>query len=259
MQKTTRKNSAVKLGLAAASALALTLGGVSSAYAADINIGPDEVAGFELGGAGTEEGFNYDQWHIGSNYDPNYALESSVTFGECSVTTLAHPNAGSVVQVLKGFPVSARPSTAEDIKAVFNSTSITILEGGVTIQFPMFEYDLSSDDPTTADFTTVRSEVLPAGTYNLADLTFVDSQGWFTGGPLTLEQFFEGLDYNIADYFAYELLGVGFTGSEGAVVETLSFSGDTYYFGTGDCAPAAPNPTDPTAPTPPKEVQTAAA
>lgn len=257
MQKTTRKNSAVKLGLAAASALALTLGGVSTAYAADINIGPDQVAGFEVGGTGDEPGFNYDQWHIGSNYDASYPLDSSVTFGECSVTTLAHPNAGSVVQVLKGFPVNARPSTAEDIKAVFNSTSITILEGDVTIQFPMFVYDLLQENPE-AYFTTVRTEVLAAGTYSLADLSFVDSNAWFGDDSLTLAEFFERLDADIADDFAFELLGVGFTGSEGAVVETLSFSGDTYYFGTGDCAPAASTP-NPSAPTPPKEVQTAAA
>lgn len=262
MKKTERLTGAgpIKIGLTALAAAALALGVSMPAYAADVQIDSDDVINYQNGDE-SSEGWNYDQWHIASNYDSDFPLESSVTFQECSITTLAQTsqNPGvSVVQVLKGFPIAGRPfaglaayggdDTVNEVRALIESTSITVLEGSVTIQLPLFEYD-GLDETPTPEFTTVRSEPLGPGVYTLADLTLVDSQGWF-GTDLTVAQFLESMQNLVTDDFYYEILGVGFTGSEGAVVQALAFGGNTYYFGTGSCLPANP--------TPPSAVETAA-
>ncbi|MBL5974574.1 MAG: hypothetical protein D3X82_12655 [Candidatus Leucobacter sulfamidivorax] len=259
MEKTARLS--LKFGLAAASALALTFGAVAPAFAADIHVGPDAVAGFENGDE-SSEGYNYDQWHVGSVSNPTLGPEASLEFGTCSVTTLAVPadsqSSSTVTQVLQGFPIDGRPlaalpayggdGTVADVQALIGSTSITVLEGSVTIQIPIFEYDGLDEAPAPA-FTTVRTELLGPGVYNLADLTLTDSSGWF-GGTLTVAQFLEQMQNLVDDDFYYQILGVGFTGSEGAVVQSIAFGGNTYHFGTGSCLPANP--------TPPTSVQTAA-
>lgn len=263
MQKTARLS--LKVGLAAASAFALTFGAVAPAFAADIPVGPGDVINYENGDE-SSAGWNYDQWHIGSNYDPAFPLESSVTFQECTITTLAQTsqNPGvSVVQMLKGFPIDGRPfaglgayggdDTVAAVQALIESTSIIVIEGSVTLQLPIFEYDGLAPAPHTPAFTTVRTDLLGPGVYNLADLSVTDSSGWFGGGTLTMADFLGGMQSNVDDDFYYEILGVGFTGSEGAVVESLGFAGNTYHFGTGSCVP-----TTPVAPTPPTSVQTAA-
>lgn len=252
MEKT--QKTAVKWGLAAASALALTFGGIApAAFAADIPLGPSDIANFEDGTAGSPT-FNYTQWHVGSNSNPDYPLDQSLSFGECSVTTLAHPNiqGGSVVQVLKGFdsrPFVALPAydgdgTIAAATALFDTIEITVLTGNVTIQIPMFEYDGLDAEPRTPQFTTVRSVLLGPGTHKLSDYSVEDSQGWFGGSTLTWAGFISGLQDNVDDDFYYEILGVGFTGSEGAQVSQLSFGGNTYYFGTGSCLPTNPTPPD---------------
>ncbi len=256
MQK--KKSAALKLGLSAVAALALTVGGVAPAFAANIQIGPGDVAPNQRGGTGEEADFNYDQWHIGSEpRESGATLEDSVTFQECSISTLVPTaeSSASVVQVLKGFPVGERPTTdgtTAPLEAVVNSTSITVLTGSVTIQVPMFIH--IGGNPEDLDFTTYRSVPLGPGTYNLADLEITDSSDWPIGTNFAetfeiLQSFIEDDDH------VFQILGVGFTGSEGAVVESISFSGNTYFFGTGSCLPAA----GPGAATPPVKIETAAA
>ena len=249
MQKSARLST--KLGIAAASALALTFGAVAPAFAADVQLGPGDVVNYQQPNE-ADPNWNYNQWHIGSNDDAQFPLESSVTFQECSITTLAHQRPGSHVQVLKGFDIAARPTALgngniDAIRALVESTSITVLQGNVTIQLPMFEMQGTNVNR----FTTVRSVLLGPGTYNLASLQLEDSRGWF-GTSLTVADFYSGMEMSLASGLGYQSLGVGFTGSENAVVQSLSFAGNTYFFGTGNCAPAI------VAPTPPSSVQTAA-
>ncbi|MGJ0202869.1 hypothetical protein [Leucobacter sp. gxy201] len=276
---TVRRTNVAKVGLALAAAGALAFGGISPAYAADLTLGPGDVAGFENGDeTQVGAGYNYDQWHVGSNYDPEFALEQSVQFGECSVTALAQTSSEpgvSVVQLLKGFPIDARPTaglpayggdgTLAPIEGLVNSTSIEVLQGSVTLQIPVFVFDGLDDEPRSPEsFSTVRSVALEPGTYNLADLALTDSSGWTSFLGTSWSEIYTNLQADVDDDYYFQILGVGFTGSEGAEVSTVSFGGDTYYFGSGDCAPAPepqpePQPQPgPTAPKPPVAVQTAA-
>ncbi|MGO3147063.1 MAG: hypothetical protein ACTIJ6_05215 [Leucobacter sp.] len=253
MQK--KSSTALKLSLSAAAALALTFGAVTPAFAADVQIGPGAVAGFENGAEGTAE-YNYDQWHVGNTENSAATTDQSLTFNECSVTTLPAIER-DVTQLLKGFPITARPTsdgTTAPLEALVNSTSITVLAGSVTIQVPVFDYYNGKDTPETSlQFSTIRSVGLAPGTYNLADLEITESEG-VLGGATNFAEAFEFLQGEMDEFGdVIEILGVGFTGSADAEVSTLSFGGDTYYFGTGDCAPAAP-----VAATPPTKIETAA-
>lgn len=259
MQKMKKRSAALKLGLAAASALALTFGAASPAFAGNIAIGPDAIMNYENGNEDEHPGaYNYHEWHIGSNYESGVPLGDSVTVNECSITTLAHPSAGSVIQVLKGYEPDGRPTTGETVEPLVNaldSVSITVLKGSVTIQVPFFVYPAGDDAP---GFTTVRSVGLEAGTYKLSDLLVEDSGTWIDE-PITVGAFLEGLQGAVDDNAIYEILGFGFTGSAGAEVASMSFGGDTYFFGTGSCTPGVtPTPTPAPAPTPPAKVETAA-
>lgn len=247
----------MKIALAAASALALAFGAVAPAMAADHTLGAGDIIGFEDGREGTA-GYNYDQWHVGLSVttDPTWAgkpVSDSLAFNQCSVTTLAHPNAagGSHTQVLKGYPIVARPtSTPADttaIAAVLNSISLDVASAGVaSIQVPMFLYPAGGGAPL---FTTVRSANLTAaGSYTLAGQPLTDSQSRFAATDLT--SLLAELAGSGATYSGFEILGVGFTGSTGTQVGSVSFGGDNYFFG-GVCPSVG-------APTPPSSVQTAA-
>ncbi len=268
----------LKLGLSAVAALALTVGAVTPAFAANYHVGPECVAPFEVGGDGTEADFNYDQWHIGSQTNTDASLDTSVTFDESSITTLtpSAPSTNTHVQVLKGFPVAQRvgfgaDGTVDAFKNFLEGTTITVLQGSVTVQIPVFEYVPSGPDAGT-HFYTFRSLGLEAGVHNLQDLSFTFSvDGLQTGIEYTYEELLALLE----DYVdgtessnTYEILGVGFNGSEGAAVESLTFGGDTYTFGVGECVlkedgggevvvPPVVPPTPGTA-TPPQRIETAA-
>lgn len=246
MQKTNKNSAAMKLGLAAVASLALTFGAAMPAFAANMQVGPGDVAPYEA-----EDGSNYPGWHIGSTDNPDAKLADSLTFGECSVTT-AGLDGGHWVQVLNGFTEAERPSASDgsiaELEALMNSASITVLTGTVTIQVPIFIFpdgDLNNPDPV---FTTIRSSLLEPGTYNLADLILTDSGGSSEFPPAVL---LEILGSFIEEGPAViQVLGVGFNGNEGATVSTLSFNGDTYFFGDGNCLPAVA--------TPPTKIETAA-
>ncbi|MFC5339005.1 hypothetical protein [Leucobacter denitrificans] len=242
-----KSNSAMlKIGLSAVSALAISLGAVSPAFAANIQVSPENIAPFEVGGSGSEPGYNYDQWHIGSQTNADAALETSVSFEECSLTTLTPtaPSTNSNVQVLKGFPVDARPTTdvsTAPIEGVINSTSISVLSGPVIIDMPMAVMWSGEDDPVEMTF---RSEPLGPGTYNFADLRIIESGDLgeildpLDGAP-TFGEMLEYFQADIDEFGAnYQILGVGFTGAEGSAVESLAFGGDTYVFGEGNCVTA---------------------
>lgn len=276
MKLTERRGGAAKIGLTLLAAGALAFGGIAPAYAADTQLGPGDIASFENGDESSAE-YNYDLWHIGSNEDPDQPLEASVAFNECSVSTLAHPNPGSVVQVLKGFPIDGRPVAGQPenggdgslapFEALVNSTSIEVLQGSVTLQIPVFVFDSDAPDAPLG-FSTIRSVSLEPGVYNLADLALTDSTGWTSFLGTNWTDIYTELQSDVDEGYYFQILGVGFTGSEGAEVSTISFGGDTYYFGTGDCTPApepgpgpGPGPTPgpgPVAPKPPVAVQTAA-
>lgn len=258
----------MKLSLAAGAAIALVLGGVSPAFAANVHVAPDQIAPYEVGGVGTEAGFNYDQWHIGSE---RAGTHESLSFGECSVT-LNQPSAGapSWVQVMKGFPVDERPRAAtggslEEISALLNAISLDVATGTATIQVPIFTGVAGQDKP---NFTTLTSSLLEAGPGSFGDAP-VGFSGTFPAVPQTLTEYLAGLQAQLNDPTSgltyVEILGVGFNGNEGASVNSLSFAGDTHFFGTADCGPVAPvvpetpgASTPVTKPTPPAKIETAA-
>lgn len=249
-----KKNSlALKWGIAAASALALTFGGVAPAMAANVNIGSDDVANFENGDESqVGSGYNYDQWHVGSNYESGVPLEDSLDFTGCSVTFEAHPSTGSLVQIMKGFEIDARPTSPAEMLALINSVQITVETGDVTIQIPMF-----LDAENSTDFTTFRSPLLAPGTYSLSSLAITASNAngidLINDAPVEVNTFgdlFAAIVEAEIDAGEFEILGVGANGTAGASVSSLSFAGNTYYFGNGSCLPAV---------TPPTHVSTAAA
>lgn len=272
-----------RVGAASVAAVALTaasvmLGG-TAAHAADQQLGPDDIAGFEIGSwynsaTGEEtpnDDFNYDQWHVGSIPHPGFTSEDSLEFGECSLTVLAVPEgadtAATVTQVLKGFPMDQRPSTLDDIRQAIESVKIDVESGTVTLQFPFFswKHEANAGHPPVWEGTWRSAEPLTGGTGSVfGDTPLVNSNG---SGPSTLDQILANYEDRIATAeedeaeLWFELLGIGFTGSPGTVINSISFLGSTYTFGTGDCdpAPVLPEPEEPVVPvqpTPPVAVET---
>lgn len=230
-----KKVGALKIGFAAMAAAALTIGSMTPAYAADIQLGPADIIGFENGDEGSGD-YNYDQWHVGNVDTPGTPVEESLEFGECSVTTLAAVER-TVTQVLKGFPIDARPTTentgdVSELQALIESMSIDVEQGSVTVQLPLFYHEAGENEPF---FTTFRnSSGFGPGVHTLDGVELTDSSGTGFGGMDYLELLDTMVD-PIEDGDVFEFLGVGFTGSEGAEINSISFAGDTYYFGTGDC------------------------
>lgn len=238
----TKQRRVAGLGATALTAAALVLGAMTPATAADDQLGPEDIIGFEDPNEGTP-GYNYDQWHIGNTEDPTAEVGDSLQFGECSVTTLAAVER-DVTQVLKGFAIDQRPTAgpdgnADDFRALIDSISIDVAQGDVTLQLPVFAFpggDLSADPA----FTTFRN-AQPFGpgvhTFRGVELTESATGSTWESSEALLELFAQAIS---EEGMAFQILGVGFTGSEGAVINSISFAGDTYYFGTGDCLPTAP-------------------
>lgn len=258
------KSGALKLGLAAAAAVALTFTGLSPAAAANSQIGPGDVIGFEDGAEGTP-GYNYDQWHIGNTTNPESTVEQSLQFGACGVTFLPpvidvseNPDVTppSVTQLLKGFPIDGRPTAnttngTASAQALIDSISIDVAQGNVTLQIPVFQYWNGDLDDRT--FTTFRNTAeFGPGVHKLAGIDLTESANGATG--LDFGGILNNWQMDITDYGdIFEILGVGMTGSDGAIVNSISFGGNTYFFGTGDCVPAGPgDPGTPPTPTKPK-------
>ncbi|MFD1859608.1 hypothetical protein EHW97_00430 [Aeromicrobium camelliae] len=266
----TKKRAMAALGATAMTA-ALVAASVTPASAADYQLGPEDIIGFEDPNEGTP-GYNYDQWHIGNTEDPAAEVSDSLQFNECSVTTLAAVER-DVTQVLKGFAIDQRPTAgpegnADELRALIESISIDVEQGDVTLQLPFFVYP-DGDPEGEPGFTTVRNaQPFGPGQHTFQGVELTASNG---GTVESMDVLLEELETSLEELGGmYQILGVGFTGSEGAVINSISFAGDTYYFGTGDCIPAPPvqpqpqpqppaqgeGPQTPTAPRPPVAVHT---
>ena len=227
-----RRGALVTLGAMTASA-ALVLGGLTSASAADTQLGPDDIAGFESEA-------NYNSWHIGSVTNQEASVEDSLTFDECSVTILAPPaNSGSTAsdtQVFQGL-FDGQSDSLEDLAAIFDTLSVA-LQGGndVTLQIALSVTDDDSDD--FSGFTTVRN----ANSFNAEGTFTLDGQALTSSRPAfgqygSPEELLTALGGRFGSEDPVTIFGVGIVGEPGAVAESISFLGDTFYFGTGDCLP----------------------
>lgn len=263
------KRFGIKFGLVAVATAALVFGSVTPAFAADHYLNEGDFAGYEDGAEGTT-GYNYDQWHIGNtNKTIDSPVSESLSFGECSVTTLENLPDG-YIQVLKGYEPDERPTADDDVsleelRALIDTISIDVAQGDVTLQLPLFRYGpLGPDDPVLPpDFTTLRNaETFGPGVHTLEGEDIFDS---LLGVRLnaSIDQLLDGLVGELSPNIHYlELLGVGFTGSADAEINSISFGGDTYYFGgtcndggSGDNGDGGDSD-DPVTPTKPARIET---
>ena len=107
-------------------------------------------------------------------------------------------------------------------------------------------YNLPGVDPERK-FTTVRNAVAftAEGTNLLTPETLLtDSRDEVD--DMTVAEYLQAFAGEEDRGTFSEILGVGITGTEGTVVSSISFDGNTYYFGTGDCLREVP--VDPEAP-----------
>lgn len=247
MKQGIRRKGAVT-GVAATAAFGLVIVGSVPAIAADYQLGPDDVAPYEFGDESSAD-WNYNEWHISQSYNPDAQLEEYVTFNECSVSFEEEPRGPQHhVVLLKGFDLDERPvaglgewggdGTLAEFQAFVESVEIEVISGSVTLQLPVFEFDGDDDPDVINEFTTIRSVSLGEGVHRFADLEITDSASWHdhSQGPNWTSAYAQ-YQYEVDRNYFYEILGVGFSGSEGAEVASLTFGGDTYYFGTGDCTP----------------------
>lgn len=247
MKQSIRRKGAVT-GVAATAAFGLVLAGSVPAIAADYQLGEDDILPYEIGDENLDS-WNYNEWHINQTYNADAQLDEYVTFNECSISFNEDPRgAEHHIPVLKGFDLDARPlaalaeyggdGTLAEFQALIDSIEIEVISGSVTLQLPMFAFNgLDSEPRPVEDFTTVRSVGLGEGVHQFADLELTDSSGWLDDITTWAAFYGEFQEFIDDDYLFFEILGVGFTGSEGAEVASISFAGDTYYFGTGDCTP----------------------
>ncbi|MBC9928479.1 MULTISPECIES: hypothetical protein [unclassified Leucobacter] len=256
----TKRITGLRFGFAALAVAALTLTGLSPATAAGSVVGPNDVAGFENGAEGTP-GYNYDTWHIGNTEDPGVPVSDSLTFNACSVSFLPSVGTADVTQLLKGFPVDGRPtanaaSGTASLQALIDSISIDVAQGDVTIQLPTFIYYESGEgaEHELEEFTTVYNLAgFGPGVHTLSGMELTDSSEYFNGGDT--QDLFASMQSDIDQYNdVFEILGVGMTGSDGAIVNSITFAGNTYSFGTGCSGEVTPPATG--KPKPPVSVQT---
>src|SRR5690606_38719560 len=107
-------------------------------------------------------------------------------------------------------------------------------------QLPMFGYFGGEGDPA---FTTFRNaQAFGLGVHTFQNVELIGS----SSGDVSVansEELLARLQEDLDEYGdVYDILGVGFTGSEGAVINSISFAGDTYYVGPGACLPEQEQP-----------------
>lgn len=246
------------------------------ANAAGVHIGPENVQSHENPDEDSST-YNYDEWHVGTTGNPDALLEQSFLFGECSVTAMNTAGYSNWPQLLKGYPIGERPTGIDALRDIVMTASLEVESGSATLQFPIFVTYIHPDSGIQERaFGTLRTNPERSGS-----ISFIDNNGAIVSGdaPLGGEgivddflDFLEGLFG--AETFLIELLGVGFnaSASDETEVTSLTFGGDTYYFGTGNCTdeepgeegPGEEGPGDkepetnlPTRPTPPESVETA--
>lgn len=242
----TKHITGLRFGFAALAVAALTFTGLSPATAAGSIVGPNDVAGFENGDE-SSPGYNYDTWHIGNTEDSAVPVTDSLTFGACGVTFLPSVGTADVTQLLKGFPVGGRTiadaaSGTASVQALIDSISIDVAQGDVTVQLPVFDTYGGN-----TYFTTMYNEIgFGPGVHTLSGATLINTKDIFDSGTAP-EVLAEWQGYIDTDGDVFEILGVGMTGSEGAIVNSITFAANTYKFGT-DCAVAPPAVVQPKAP-----------
>lgn len=249
---TARKGSkSWKFGIAAIAAAGLAVAGFSPAYAATIPVGAADVHPVEIGGTGSETGYNYHLWHIGGA-ESEAIGNASFDFDNPAGITL-HPNSvtGSAysTQLFKGIHmdvIEATPAmTASELEAFLDGVSVEVVSGVVNLQIAGVFSPTDVPDPLVSGsgWTTLR----PVVAHGSAVAT--DLEQWQGSGngpsPRSLSDFLSAMD-NLNGTF--QLYGVGVVADVEAVIATITFGGNTYDF-TG----AASND-----PTPPSEIQTAA-
>lgn len=242
-------NAPLKLGLAVAASVGLTLTAMTPAMAVDYQVGPDEFSTV----IGWEEGWPTDGWQTAGSGEI-VPVDSALDFSadECSVVAVGSLEWGDIAY---GIAAEERPSAstmdeAEALRSFFEGISIDISSGEVWFTITEAIYAPTGDgDYVFDDFDgDSSSAVAGAGTHSFPagdiDYGFLD--------------YYEGL---IEDGDMVEIVAVGFYATPGTVVNSMSFGGDTHYFGTGDCLPIVPEAPGQTpgqtAPTPPKAVETA--
>lgn len=270
------------IGIAALTTVGLVFSGASAAAASATWIDNDDIAGFENGDE-TSTAYNYDQWHVGSVYNDELTSDASVTVhADGGIEFLAVPadsgTEATITQVMKGYPAGSRPASPAAIIAALESIEIDVESGSVTLQLPLFDQeqyvDAESGEVLDIDTTWLgtfsNSTAFGPGIHQLeADTTLTNSLGTvpYLGDVATIGDLFDALieDYDGAEGFFWpELLGIGFTGEPGTVVNSITFDGVTYHFGAapaqdGDDSAAeqpAPETPTPSAPVPPVSVET---
>lgn len=242
--------SPMKLGIAALAAVGLAFGAMSPAAAVDYQLGPEEIAGHVTY---DDEGLPLAGWQITSNSDAAVGIEDSLDFtsNACSVTVLESVNPDQITEVFSIFPASQQLAASvtenpEALRPFLESISIDFTGGEVHLGAWIATFYEDSD---TGDHYYVWDG--PEGTTDA-----LTASGSIPGADvdLIIEWFAEDIE-EFNDEFL--VIGAGFAATAGTVVNSMSFGGDTYYFGAGDCLPIAPVVPGPAAPTPPKAVETA--
>lgn len=226
------------MGLAVAATGALAFAGAAPAAAATVNVSSADVIGYQ-------DDAHYDQWHVGS-VPVETPVEDSLTFNECSVVTGDAPtdHPATITQVLKGFEAGQIPTAdaergTDELRGLIDSIEIEVESGVVSVQVPSFHYDSADSD---GEFTTYRNAGnFGEGNHTLEGETLTATRGIGAALPSgsTFEDVLDGFDAELAanPEASFEFLGVGFTGTPGSIVNSITFDGDTYRFGEnpGSC------------------------
>ena len=211
--------------LGAAAAVALTLGGMTPAYAATIPVGPDQVAPVEIGGDGSAAGYNYLEWHIGS-----------AKVGETQDEAIGNASFN-----------------------FDNPAGITLLPRSVSGAVNLQISGLLSTGDATGTWTTLRPVAAHGTVASALDIDQGVGTGPAYGTPFSRSGLFE----DMGNFGTFQLYGVGVVSDADppSVVSSITFGGNTYDFTTAAApTPGVPTPgaPAPTAPTPPAKIDTAA-
>lgn len=201
---------------------------------------------YEQGGNdGTAEGYNYDEWHIGNvnigdaeigEASFNFENPAGITLIPSSITGAAH-----ATQLFKGYNIDdlneQEPMTAEEFIEFVNGISI-VAEGNVHLQI--------AGQVTIGDVAAGWTTLRPAAAHGTVDASDIDE--WVGTGTLADRGSFTiaGLEGLVS----FKVFGVGVVADSGeALIESITFGGDTYSFAAVVEEEVEDETTDPTPPT----------